>query len=303
MRQKERTSKRHGGVSPTRGPGLGQGPVAGAVAAPAHPDFIYNGGAVIRNPQVFTTFWGPLWSDAAHTLRSQRLNQFVQDLLNSQYMNVLSQYGVGVGAGSGGFVGASSLAAVPAQLDENSIAAAIQSLIDAGSIPEPPTAGNNIVLIVYLDETIAVNQPGLRMCEPNSDDAFGFHFDFVTRAGNEFYYAVIPALQDACIQNTCGAGGCSLSLNQTQEQRLTQVTSHEFAGMCTDPKFTAGWFGKQSDEDGDICNGMPGAITVGPNTWNVQLQYSKNDDENSGGTRVCVLGANAPMPKRADGPA
>jgi hypothetical protein len=35
-------------------------------------------------------------------------------------------------------------------------------------------------------------------------------------------------------------GNCSLQLSQTQEQRLTQVTSHEFAEMCTDPKFQAG---------------------------------------------------------------
>lgn len=300
-----RSGRGHGGVSPVKAPALGERPAAPAAAgAGLHADFIYNGGAVIRSPQVFTSFWGPLWKDATHTPRSQRLNQFVQDLLNSEYMNVLSQYGVGSGTGAAGrFVQAGFVPGTPKQLDENAIAQVIQAQIDAGALPEPPASGNNIVLIVYLDETLAVSQPGLRMCEPDSDDAFGFHFDLITRAGNEFYYAVIPALNDQCVQNTCPDGGCSLTLAQTQEQRLTQVTSHEFAEMCTDPKFQQGWFGPASDENGDICNGMPASITVGPNTWNVQRQYSKTDDENSGGATVCVLGAAAPMPERGDGPA
>jgi hypothetical protein len=274
--------------------------MAGPLAAgAAHSDFVYNGGAVIRSPQVYTTFWGPLWSDAAHTARADRMNQFLRDLLNSDYMNVLSQYGVGAGT----FVGSTFVPVVSSQLDAAGIAAVIQARIDAGEIPEPPNTGNNIVLVIFLDETIAVNEPGLRMCEPTSDNAFGFHFDFVTRGGNEFYYAVIPALDDNCIRNTCPNGGCSLGLTQTQEARLTQVTSHEFAEMCTDPKFQEGWFGPSSDENGDICNGQPATITVGANTWTVQRQYSKTDDEQSNGATVCVIGAPNPMPLRGDGPA
>jgi hypothetical protein len=42
---------------------------------------------------------------------------------------------------------------------------------------------------------------------------------------------------------------------------------------------------------------------LGLNTWNVQSQYSKTDDENSAGAAVCILGAAAPMKKRDDGPA
>lgn len=289
-----------GGVSPLRAT-IPAAPVAGAAA---HPDFVYNGGAVIRSPQVYTSFWGPLWSDQAHTARADRLNQFLQDLLNSDYMNVLSQYGAGSGAGAAGaFVNASFVPDVPSQLDEAGIAQAIQNSIDSGTLPEPPATDNNIVLVIYLDETVAVDQPGLRMCEPTSDNAFGFHFDFATSAGNEFSYAVIPALDDNCIQNTCPDGNCSLQLSQTQEERLTQVTSHEFAEMCTDPKFQAGWFGPSSDETGDICNGQSATITVGANTWTAQRQYSKTDDENSGGARFCIVGMPNPMPKRGDGPA
>jgi len=113
----------------------------------------------------------------------------------------------------------------------------------------------------------------------------------------------MPTLDDNCIKNTCpGGSGCSLQLSQTQEQRLTQVTSHEFAEMCTDPKFQAGWYGPDSDENGDICNGQPATITVGSNTWNVQRQYSLTDDETTSGTTFCIVDAPTPMPKRSDGP-
>jgi hypothetical protein len=223
----------------------------------------------------------------------------MQDLLASEYMNVLSQYGVG----SGHFVKASFVPGVTGQLDKSGLAKVVQAQVDSGALPEPPATNNNIALVIYLDETIAFSQPGLRMCEPDSDDAFGFHSDFVTRAGNDFYYAVIPSLNDQCVRNTCPHGGGALSLHQTQEQRLTQVTSHEFAEMCTDPKYGHGWHGPKSDENGDICNGEADTLTVGPNTWNVQLQYSKTDDEKSGGDDACVLGAPAPMARRSDGPA
>jgi hypothetical protein len=293
----------YGGVSPRRAVRAAAPPAA--AGGGAHPDFKYNGGAVIQSPQVYSSFWGPLWSDADHAARADRLNQFLQDLLNSTYMNVLSQYGVGAGAGAAGsFISSSSVPNVPSQLDESGIGQVIQGLIDSGQVPEPPATGNNIALVIYLDETVAVDQPGLQMCEPADDNAFGFHFDFVTNAGNEFYYAVIPALDDACLQNTCpNPATCSLQLSLTQEQRLTQVTSHEFAEMCTDPKFPTGWFGPTSDENGDICNGESASITVGNNTWNVQRQYSKTDDENTNGTAFCLVDAPSPMPERPDGPA
>ncbi len=299
MSKADPTARKYGGVSP-RVPS--RAPLAAAAGARA--DFVYNGGPVIRAPQVYISFWGSQWTDGSHAPCAARLEQFMRDLLNSQYMNVLSQYGVGSGAGAAVTVVATSFAsAVPAQLDENAIGTVIQGLIDAGELPDSGGPNRNTVLVIYLDETVAVNQPGLEMCEPTGDNAFGFHFDFVTRSGNEFYYAIIPALDNSCLQHTCpNDGACSLHQAQTQEQRLTQVTSHEFAEMCTDPKFTTGWYGPTSDENGDVCNGQSDTITVGGNTWNVQRQYSKTDDENTGGANYCVVGAASPLARRPDGP-
>src|SRR5215831_15483266 len=65
-----------------------------ASAAGTHPNFGYRGGPIINTPQVFALFVGN-WSSAANQTRATRLQQFVTDLLNSRYMNILSQYGCG----------------------------------------------------------------------------------------------------------------------------------------------------------------------------------------------------------------
>jgi hypothetical protein len=229
----------------------------------------------------------------------------MKDLLASKYMNVLSQYGVGSGAGAAGaYVKSTFVSNVPAQLTGTKIHQIIQDCINANVLPEPPNTHSNICLMIFLDESIAVQEAGITMCEPSGDNAFGYHFDFLTAAGNEFYYAVIPALNDGCLKSTCSSdAGCSLHLTQAQEQRITQVASHEFIEMATDPKFKSGWWGPVSDENGDIANGQTASITVGSNTWAVQRQYSKADDVATNGATWSVVEAPNPIPELAGGPA
>jgi hypothetical protein len=268
-----------------------------------YPNFSYHGGPVIPSPQVHTSFWGALWSDAAHQARAQRLNQFHRDLLASGFMNVLSQYGVGHGAGNAGtFVGDSFINNAPTTLTDPTIQSTIQSAIEQGVVPEPGDP-SNMALIIYLDENTSVNDPSdqLVLCEPKNDNAFGYHNFFPTTAGHKFYYAVIPALTDTCLQESCGQDtGCSLHLAQTQEQRQTQVASHEFAEMVTDPELNA-WLDPKAGENGDICNGESETITVGANSWTVQRTYSKTDDVATGGQSYCLAIAPAPIPPLKQG--
>jgi hypothetical protein len=276
-----------------------------AAAAPgqtAFPGFVYNGGAVVTSPVVYTSFWGALWADADHQNAAQRLNLYVQDLLASNFMNVLSQYGVGTGAGSGQFVQALFLANVANQLADSDIQSTIQQAIDGGQIPEPPVNNTSQVLLIFLDENTEVNDPnlGIVMCEPQGDTAFGYHNNFTTAAGNAFYYGVIPALDDACLQNSCGNSPCSLDPSLSQEQRRTQVTSHEFAEMVTDPAPPTGWYDQNdpnSGEVGDICNGESDTITgASGNSWTVQRIYSAYDDQQTSGASYCLSQTANPEP-------
>jgi hypothetical protein len=268
-------------------------------APPVDSSFGYQGGPIIAQPQVYATFWGAAWANADHAQRRADLVQFIQDLLASDYMNILSQYGVGQGAGQGGtWMGDSGLATVQGQLSDSDIHANVQSLINAGTLPEPASP-SNIALMIFLDESVDVNDAGLgvTMCAPQGDTAFGYHYFFTTAAGNQFYYAVVPALTDACLQESCqDDNSCSLHLAATQEQRQTQVASHEFSEMVTDPEITAWRDPNNGNENGDICNGKNGTITVGGRSWTVQRMYSLVDD--SSGGQACILGAPNPIPSQ-----
>lgn len=294
--------RHHGGVSPKRYGAVLHGATRLERAAPAakagkYPNFVYNGGPVVATPRIYASFWGASWeSDAAQQTVAARLEQFLKDLAASQFMNVLAQYGVGTAS----YAGASTLASVASQLNNAGVQSAIQNAIDAGTIPEPPKNNTSDVLIVFLDASVEINDTanGLVLCEPQGDTAFGYHDFFTTKAGNPFYYAIIPALDDTCISESCPGGdsSCSLSIGESQEQRRTQVTSHEFAEMTTDPQLN-GWYDPQNGENGDICNGETATITAASNTWTVQRTYSKYDDVTTNGATYCLATAPSPIPK------
>jgi len=259
----------------------------------AHPNFTYHGGYIVSNPQLYSIFLGD-WTSAVNQQRASRLNQFLRDIVQSNYMNISSQYGCG---SAGNFIASVFIPSSQHQFADNDFHSTLQTAINNHQIPEP-TNRNNCYLI-FLDDAAAVKSGSIVMCEPNSDTAFGYHNFFKTAGGNMCYYAIIPSLIDSCLQNSCpgGDGTCSLRLTQTREQRQTQVTSHEFSEMISDPELNAWLDESTGDEDGDICNGLSASITVGPNSWNVQLMYSKIDDLRSNGAVTCISGAAAPTPR------
>ena len=261
-----------------------------------NPNFIYRGGPVINTPQVFALFVGD-WSSTANQNRATRLGQFLTDMMHSQYMNMLAQYGCG---SSGTLVNSVFISSTDHDLSATDIQNILQNEINSSTIPEPTNPSN--VYLLFLDDATGVNDvaAGATMCESSGNNAFGFHDFFTTTAGNTCVFGVIPGLTDSCLTNSCSSdSGCSLHLSQTQEQRQTQVTSHEFSEMISDPQVGSNEAWSNSGgphENGDLCNGDSGTITVGANTWTVQEMYSKWDDMNSNGATTCVLGSTNPLP-------
>ncbi len=264
--------------------------LAGAAPVSAHPNFMYHGGPVVVNPQVYTVFLGD-WVSAQNQDRAKRLNQFIIDLLNSTYMNILSQYGCG---STGSFIQSTFITNSNLNLKDVDIRAILQDAINSNRIPEPKNPSN--INIIYLDNVTGVKDTDITICEPANDNAFGYHDFFNTSSGNSCYYAVVPGLIDDCLRKSCGSdSSCSLQLAQSQEQRQTQVTSHEFSEMISDAQLSA-WFDPKDGENGDICNGQTGTMTVGGNVWTVQLMYSKTDDDNSNGKITCISSVVNPYP-------
>ena len=301
----KRSERGYGGVSGRRAWPASRHPdddidlLAANALAYSHANFTYQGGPVISNPKVFTSYWGPKWeTDQEHQERKEHLDQFVKALLASEYMNILSQYGVGSGAGKAGmFVDNSMDSAVSGELTDANIHARIQHLIDTGKLPEPATSAD-VVALIFLDDGITINDAdlGIVICEPTSDTAFGYHYFFTTSAGGRFYYAIIPGLSDECLRESCPNNdeNCSLKLETSVEQRLTQVTSHEFAEMVTDPEINAWRDSCNGAEVSDICNGESATITVSGRTWTVQKMYSYYDEAN--GDQPCVVNPSSPRP-------
>jgi hypothetical protein len=117
---------------------------AGAATALVAPGFRYHAnGPIIASPEVRATFWGPLWRRPDHAARRANLIQFLQDMLASRYMNILSQYGVGHGAGqSGRYLGDSNFTPGYAGwevLDDN--AATVQIVADGNELYQRHNSG------------------------------------------------------------------------------------------------------------------------------------------------------------------
>jgi hypothetical protein len=285
--------RRMKGVSPR--PGKKKAPVTPFTVGGQFSDFTYSGGPIINTPQVSILFVGD-WSSSADQTRATNLEQFVGDMLNSSYMNILSQYGCG---SSGSVVASATVASPDHDLSADDVHGLIQSAIDNGLVSD---AGFSNAYILFLDNATAVDDTsaGAVMCQASSDNAFGYHYHFTTAGGANCYYAVVPSLTDSCLKNSCASDSdCTLHLSQTQEQRQTQVASHELSEMFSDPEvgFNDAWTRLSTgDENGDICNGKPGTITVGSRTSTVQLMYSKSDDMSSNGATTCIASLPNPLP-------
>jgi hypothetical protein len=282
-------------------------PTTGGTGAGNDPNLLYRGGPIVNKPVAHLVFVGD-WTSTANQNRATRLQQFVTDLFNSSYMNILSQYG----CGSTGTVAASTfLPNTTTPLTHNDLTTLLQNAINSNNpathLPEP---GPSDIYVMFLDDNTDVDDAStpnpVVMCEATSDTAFGYHDLFTTTANNPMYFAVIPGLTDTCLQNSCPVdANCTLHLAQTQEQRQTAVASHEISEMITNPQNSGiaatsnfawsdpvdGFF-----EIGDICAGQFGTITVGSNTWTVQLMYSKIDDMQSNGATTCVASEPDPLP-------
>jgi hypothetical protein len=221
----------------------------------------YAGGPIVACPQVYLSFWGPAWADSAHQQLASNLQQFHQDLIHSNFMNVLTQYGI-AGVGGGAVIQSSFITWAPSTLTVASYTALIQSCIDAGAIPDPSSPTQQ-VFIVYLDENTEINDPNNHiLTKPAANHYAGYHDHFTTRSGGPFYYAFLAN------------SGEALSI---EEALLTEGASHEFAEMITDPAYTAWTPDHGAHEICDQCDSQADTVTVGPNTWTIQKVWSDND--------------------------
>ncbi len=217
---------------------------AGPVTAPL---LSYRGGALLKNVEVFTIFWGAAWQTAPLKPMVTQLNGFFDFILTSSLIGQLSEYNTtAYSIGSGKRIGTKTLSrpAVGRTLTD----ATIRQMLQKGSFTKP---SSNRLYFVYLPPGTSVIQGGSRSCQ-----AFCGYHDMIDPTT---YYAVMPYANCA---------GCQGGLSPFDA--LTSTSSHELCEAITDPDPGQGWYDDQHGEIGDICPWKTKKV----GTYTVQLEWS-----------------------------
>jgi len=213
----------------------------------------YRGGPLIAAAEVFTIFWGNLWSTTATSMELiSKINTFFSDILVSPLVDQLAEYDVTrQKIEHGAFTGSTVLSAnAPAgSVTDSAIQAALKEWISAKTVP---SNGPDSLYFVYLDPGIVSIMGGGRSCQSYC----GYHSN-----SGDTYYAVMPFPSCA---------GCLGGLQPFDA--ITATSSHELCEAITDPVPGTAWYDDTNGEIGDICAWNFKQIAG----YTVQLEWSNN---------------------------
>jgi hypothetical protein len=232
----------------------------------------YHGGALLTHVEAQPVFLGSDWAtNSSLTSQSASLNTYVGYLVNSPYMDMLTNAGYNVGRGTsspGATLSLSLDKSTTGGITDQQIQADIQAGINGlnGTKLQPPDA--NRLYVVYVEPGVVV-----KLGSDSSRNSFlGYHGAFrgtVGTASVDVRYDVLP--YPGTPNPTPGSQGYASAFDE-----LTSVTSHELAEAVTDPDVnykTLGWYD-------DNRNGEIGDLTSSQTRLNgylVQNVVGKND--------------------------
>ena len=211
----------------------------------------FHGGALLTAVNAQAVYLGSDWQNtpSLQTTKGQ-LDQFVTTVVQSPYMDLLTNagYNVGRGTAAAGAVDNITLSKTSGVTDAQ-IQGDIQAMINAGQAQAPDA---NNLCIVYVEPGVVI-----KTSFGASNTAFlGYHGAFAghTASGTpeDIHYAVIA--YPGAPNFSSASQGFTSDLND-----LTAVTSHELAEAVTDPNVNykaLGWFDDQlNGEIGDLAVG------------------------------------------------
>ena len=254
-------------------------------SAPAGAHLTYYGGRVVSSAQVVIVLWGTgSYLPQVSSTVSPSMATFYQGVLNSAYVDWLSEYNTTVAGGTSQTIGRGSFlqqatitpSTSASTVDDSTIQSELVAQINAGHLPAPVTdaAGNvNTIYMIYFPHGKTITQGGSSSCVAGG---FCAYHGTLTRNGQHLYYGVMPDMQAGSGCDT-GCGG------STPFGNYTSVSSHELVETITDAEvglaMTTGpplaWYDNTNGEIGDICNAQQGTI-VGSDgvTYVVQKEFS-----------------------------
>jgi hypothetical protein len=209
------------------------------------PTVTYHGGALMPNVEVQGLYVGDQWLNNS-TLFNETgyLEGFLSNVVNSTYMDALTNAGYGVGRGSstGGKISLASLAA-GSTLDDSTLRSWLFAYANNGTLAWPDA---NRLYVCFVEPNVIVRDGG-----STSVGGFrGYHGAFAGPSGTIIHYAVI-AYPRGSVNNS------SVSFLSDIDS-ITKTASHEIAEAATDPNIgysTLGWYDDTlNGEIGDIKN-------------------------------------------------
>ena len=228
----------------------------------------FHGGALLGNVETQAVYLGSDWignSDLKN--QSQQLDQYLDYLVQSPYMDMLASasYGVSRGSSSKGLEIDLNLAN-QSSVSDSQIRSQLQDAITSSRLQQPDS---NRLYLVYV-------APGVSIRDGNSSSVnsfLGYHGAFSGRNASgkavDIRYAVMA------YPGSPNPSSTSQGLS-TPFQQLTAVTSHELSEAVTDPDANyrqTGWYDDQNDgEIGDLTS-----RTSILNGYLVQDVVDKND--------------------------
>lgn len=217
----------------------------------------FSGGAVVPHVQVEAVFYGTYWSTSDGQQSAADINTFLGYLVNSTFMDLMAEYGVGRGTLlNNGIVDPGLLGAVT--VSDATIQAQLAADITTARLPG---ASINTLYIVFTPPNVSVTSG----TQSSLLDFFGYHDVFPIGTTGMVNYAVIA--------NPIGNG---TNGSMTVFQTLTHAISHELSEAVTDPD-GRGWADPVTgDEIADVVD-QPGNIAflndyVVAGLWSVAQQ-------------------------------
>ncbi len=241
----------------------------------------YHGGPLLQHAEVQALYYGSDWyTNGANYQMTGRIDGYLRYLVNSPYMDMLTNAGYAVGRGSFS-QGRIALYNVNKSyyLTDSTIQSNLLSLVRSGSLQRNDS---NRLYVIFVEPGVAV-----RTGDGGTSirDFLGYH-----SAVNGVAYAVIPYQ----------AGINASDRRVSTFDSITEVVSHEVAEAATDPMTNGrlGWFddayGRAHGGEGEIGDIVAGQV-VRLNGYVVQKEAGKNDQALSpaGSTRLFAGSATA----------
>jgi hypothetical protein len=252
----------------------------------------YYGGPVISNVNIYTVYWGNNVNQEIKT----NISDFYKGLVETNYMDWLSEYNtVGV-TPVGGHVGTNQVIGrghfekeitlypfnTSMTLKDSEIRVEVEAQIQAGNLPIPDA---NTLYMIHLPPGMTIDYDTINggiSCR----EWCAYHTDYHRPGTGQFvYYSVLPdSFSGMCAPPACGNG--------TALENYTSLASHEVIESVTDPagddaaigasRWPEAWIDSSlaaQGEIGDICSyrSQNGKVTGASGTiFNVQGEWSNN---------------------------